>query len=524
MFEHSHLTFRLALALLAATFGTWFTHSFSMSALNVPQFIVQNWIRSVKCHRFGGIFRGNYITGNLTNADYFTNATADPTLALWCSAIPSQQKARVLSDNTELNTLWALFSSMLCVGALFGTLLTNPLIRCVGVKRSLMCGAVVLAAGCVMCSFAPLAAAWELFLVGRIVIGLGIGVGSVVAPVYTAEITPPDLRGAAGTLPPIMYVLGLIATTAIGFPSALGTETGWPWLVSVVLIPVAVSCIALPFCPESPRYLYMENNDVQHATAALAWFRGTSDIQDEIEQMHMEVNHMKGMRKVSVWGLFTDPYLRKITVLTAVPMLVHQFCGFQCVIFYSTSIFDSVGLRQLYSVYATMGVWCCYFASLFISMFLVDRLGRRTLLLISQCGMIVALILFVIFASITESGVEGTEYGSAACLPFFIVCFALGSAAIPWILPGELFPQEAHSSAASFTASVCWASAILTTFLFPIVQHAAKQYTFLIFAGLVILGTVHVAWKLPETKGKTIDEIQTYLHDERLISEHALHE
>ncbi|XP_055348681.1 solute carrier family 2, facilitated glucose transporter member 1-like [Paramacrobiotus metropolitanus] len=321
-----------------------------------------------------------------------------------------------------------------------------------------------------------------------------------------------------------MYVLGLIVTTAIGFPSALGTEAGWPWLVSIVVIPVVVSCIALPFCPESPRYLYIENNDEHHAAEALVWFRGTSKIQDEMEEMHVEIDHMKGLRKVSVWGLFTDPYLRKISILTAVPMLVHQFCGFHCVTFYSTSIFESVGLRQLYSVYATMGVWCCYFASLFISMFLVDRLGRRTLLLISQCGMIVALILFVIFACVTESGVEGTQYGSAACLPFFIVCFALGSAAIPWILPGEMFPQEAHSSAASFIASVSWASAILTTFLFPIVEHAAKQYTFLIFAGLVILGTVHVAWKLPETKGKTIDEIQTSLHGERLIIEHAPHE
>ncbi|XP_055329799.1 uncharacterized protein LOC129582317 [Paramacrobiotus metropolitanus] len=154
MLEHSHLTFRLGLALLAATIGTWFPHGLSMSALNVPQFIVQNWIRSVKCQRFGGTFRGNYTVGNITNT------TNGPALALWCNAIPAEEKARVLSENTELNTLWALFSSLLCVGALIGTLLTNTLIRWVGVKRSLMCGAGVLAAGCIMCSFAPLAAAW----------------------------------------------------------------------------------------------------------------------------------------------------------------------------------------------------------------------------------------------------------------------------------------------------------------------------------------------------------------------------
>ncbi|XP_055348066.1 solute carrier family 2, facilitated glucose transporter member 1-like [Paramacrobiotus metropolitanus] len=507
--HHNPLTVRLALALLAATLGTWFTGGLVLSALNVPQYIVQDWVRSVKCQRLGGAFLSNY-----------TNITVpDETVALWCSAIPPEHLSQALSQNTELSTLWALFSSMVCVGAMIGSLATGPVIRLLGVKRSLMCGSITQALGCVMCSISPLASSWEMFLTGRIIVGIGLGMSTVVGPVYTGEIAPVSLRGAAGTLPTVMYILGLLTITSISFPSALGTEAGWPWLISIAVIPAVISCIALPFCPESPRFLYMERNDKQHATEALVWFRQTSQVKDEMEEMHTEIDHMQGVHEVSMLRLFTDPYLRKITILTGIPMLVHQFCGCHSITFYSTAIFESVGLQRLNAVYATLGVWCCYTVAVVISMFLIDRAGRRTLLLISQGGMLVALTMFVVFVSVGDTGVHGMQYGSAVCIPLFIAFFAVGMDPIPWILPGDLFPQEAHSSAARFTSFLSWGSATLVTFLFPIIEAAAKQYTFLIFIGFLVLGTVHVAWKLPETKGKTIDEIQMSLHGSKIIKE-----
>ncbi|XP_055354862.1 solute carrier family 2, facilitated glucose transporter member 1-like [Paramacrobiotus metropolitanus] len=505
MSDQGKLTGKLAVALFASTFGTWFPHGLSVSALNGPQNIVLNWIRSVKCVRWGGQFAGNYTN----NTDLH-----DPNHYLWCRTIP-QAEEKSLKQNYELYTLWALCSSMLCVGALIGTLLTNLFIHGLGIKKSLMLGAVILLAGCVLCSFGPTAGSWELFLLGRIVIGLGTGLVTVVTPIYTSEITPAKLRGAAGTLPPVMYVLGLIVTTAIGFPYVLGHETGWPYLVSAVIIPVVIACAILPFCPESPRYLYIEKSREADAQMALMWFRGAGSVKDELEEMHTEAEHLKGTRNVTLLGLFVDPFLRKICWLVAVPMLAHQFCGFYCVTFYSTSIFDDVGLKQMDAVYATMGVWVVYLIALLTSMALVDRLGRRTLLLISHLGMIVALVLFVVFAVTREQGVEWTKYGSAACMPLFIASFATGSASVPWILPGELFPQEAHNSSASLVAAVSWAGAILTTLLFPLIVVVAKHYTFLIFAGLVALATVHIVIKLPETKGKTIEEIQALLRSER---------
>ncbi|XP_055348087.1 solute carrier family 2, facilitated glucose transporter member 1-like [Paramacrobiotus metropolitanus] len=507
--HHNPLTVRLALALLAATLGTWFTAGLVVFAVNVPQYIIQDWVRSVKCQRLGGAFLSNY-----------TNTTgSDETVALWCGFIPPEDLSQTLRQNTELSTIWALCSSMVCVGAMIGSLVTGPVIRLLGVKRSLICGSIILTLGCVMCSLSPLASSWEVFLTGRIIVGIGLGVSTVVGPVYTGEIAPVSLRGAAGTLPTVMSILGLLTITSISFPSALGTEAGWPWLISIAVIPAVISCIALPFCPESPRFLYMERNDKQHATEALVWFRQTSQVKEEIEELHMEIDHMHGVHEVSMLRLFTDPYLRKITILTAIPMLVHQLCGCYSITFYSTAIFESVGLHRLNAVYATLGVWCCYLVAALISMFLIDRAGRRTLMLISQGGMIVALSLFVIFVSVGETGVYGMQYGSAVCIPLFIAFFAVGMDPIPWILPGDLFPQEAHSAAARFSSLLSWGSAMLVTFLFPIIEVAAKQYTFLIFIGFLVLGTVHVAWKLPETKGKTIDEIQMILRGSRVVKE-----
>lgn len=146
-----------------------------------------------------------------------------------------------------------------------------------------------------------------------------------------------------------------------------------------------------------------------------------------------------------------------------------------------------------------------------VSMFAVDKLGRKPLLIVSQVGVILTWITFVICIALTEKGFETAKYGSAACLPMFMLFYSVGSASVPWILSSELFVQEARGTAASLVSAIVWISVFLVTFLFPIIVVVAKHFTFLIFVGILLLATIFILWKLPETKGKRLEDIQVQL-------------
>lgn len=152
-----------------------------------------------------------------------------------------------------------------------------------------------------------------------------------------------------------------------------------------------------------------------------------------------------------------------------------------------------------------------HFISSMLSMFLVDRVGRKFLLTISQLGVVLTWITFITCFSLTQRGYEAAKFGSAACAPIFMVFFAIGSGSIPWILPSELFVQESRGIAASLISAFQRICTFSVAFLFPIIFVVAQQFTFLIFAGLLCVLTVLVLWKLPETKGKRLEDIQLEL-------------
>lgn len=498
------LTKRLALTAFIACFVTWFPLGYTVTATNGPQNNIVNWIRFVHCRRLGGEF-------NLNATDSLRTFNETPSTVLWCKRILEKEQTNMLLENPELNTIWAVSSSMLCLGALFGTLTALVFVHYVGIKYTILLSTIILAAGSLLCAFSKLAASPDMFIVGRFVLGYAVGVMCVVTPVYMTEITPPKVRGALGTLPNFLSVIGLITAPIMGFPFILGNDDYWPYLIGLQLIPTILACAVLPFLPESPLHLYIFESKTEEARKALQWLRETENVDAEMRQMETE----KDLKETNVnyWEFFRSPFLRRVFAFCAVPMLAQQFCGYYVVVFYSTSIFLSLGLDRVKATGASVGLWCASFLTCGISIFLVDRLGRKTLLATSITGLLLSLIVFVICISLSERGFETAKFGSAAVLPIYMGSFSFGCASIPWLLPGELFTQEARSTAACLNAAVSWGSALLATLLFPIIVAVAKQWTYVIFIICMVLALVFVIWKVPETKGKRIEDIQTELRN-----------
>ena len=187
------------------------------------------------------------------------------------------------------------------------------------------------------------------------------------------------------------------------------------------------------------------------------------------------------------------------------------FPGVNAVMYYATAIFASSGLSGVHAQYATVGMGAILILASLLSMVAVERLGRKALLLAGLGGMCVTTVLLVGSMKLAERGHGWAQFTSVASVIVFVVFFALGPGPIPWFLASELFTEGARAPAMSVVAGVNWSSTLLITFAFPLVEAHMKAYTFLIFTVFLVAFFVYTMMKVPETKGKRIDEIQAEL-------------
>ena len=168
---------------------------------------------------------------------------------------------------------------------------------------------------------------FELLILGRFVIGLNAGLNSGTPPMYLTEIAPAELRGAIGTLSAVICIVGVFVAQLLGLDFILGSPRGWRFLFGFSLVPAVIQLATLPCCPESPRYLYLNRHQVAHATKALAFFQSPSAVMKELKQMEEEYETTKDRPRVTIVGLFRDPFLRRIILICIMAMLSQQFSG-----------------------------------------------------------------------------------------------------------------------------------------------------------------------------------------------------
>ena len=408
-----------------------------------------------------------------------------------------------------IQKLWGLSAAwhgLVMGSALYGTVLGSliggwPTDR-FGRKRTLLSIGALYVISAVGCAFANDVA---LFVAARFLGGLGIGISTVVSPLYISEIAPPRYRGRLAGMFQFNIVFGIvIAFASNAILAKIGGEQAWRWMLGVAAIPsliYAVMCFGLP---ESPRWLIGRKNDLAAGLAVLKLIEPEkSDAQlsahaDEI----LSASRSEKSAAAGFWSL----RLRVPILLAFLIAFFNQMSGINAILYFAPRIFEMTGLGEKAAMLQSVGIGVTNLLFTFVGLWLIDRLGRRTLLFIGSVGYILSLGL--------TAWAFFTEHFSIvpACIFAFIAAHAIGQGTVIWVFIAEIFPNRHRAEGQALGSFTHWFfAALLTTFFPKVVESFAPGYVFVFFCGMMVLQLVWVKFMVPETKGVPLEEMQRKL-------------
>jgi sugar porter (SP) family MFS transporter len=337
------------------------------------------------------------------------------------------------------------------------------------------------------------------FIIFRFLGGIGVGASSVVAPMYIAEISPARVRGRMTALFQFNVISGILIAYVSNF---LLRETGaepWRWMLGVSGIPAFLFFILLFVIPESPRFL-IKIGKIAPARKILEKTEVVS-VEEEIEEIRQSVSQSETRRQT----LFASLYIKPISVAFLVAMF-NQFSGINAILYYAPRIFELSGLTNSDSMFQSILVGLTNGIFTIVGMVLIDRAGRKKLLIAGSSGM--AVCLGLVARAFYYQDFSG--YGLLVYLLIYIMFFAFSTGAVIWVLIAEIFPNSVRGKGQSFGSFTHWFFAALITFLFPVVEKASQYgvgHAFLFFSAMMVVQVI-VVWRyFPETKGRTLEEI-----------------
>lgn len=351
----------------------------------------------------------------------------------------------------------------------------------------------------------------EMMYAARFILGVSGGAFCVTAPMYTGEIAQKEIRGTLGSFFQLMITAGILFVYAIGS----GLEVFWMSVVCGIL-PLVFGAIFV-FMPESPTYLVTKNKN-ESAVKAIQWLRGKDyDYKMEIEELKETEQKIKE-NPVSIGSALMRPVTLKALAISLGLMFFQQLSGINAVIFYSTDIFEDAG-TNIDANLSTIIIGIMQVVATFVSVMVVDKLGRRLLLLTSGVVMSISTIAMGVYFFMKDQDINSvTNLGwlPVCSLCVFIIMFSIGFGPVPWLMMGELFATDIKGFAGSIAGTTNWVLAFIVTNQFESLKGAiGNGETFWLFSGITIVGIFFVFFLVPETKGKSLNEIQQLLEGKK---------
>uniref|UniRef100_A0A8C1YI71 Solute carrier family 2 member 3a n=1 Tax=Cyprinus carpio TaxID=7962 RepID=A0A8C1YI71_CYPCA len=399
--------------------------------------------------------------------------------------------------------VWSFAVAIFSVGGMMGSFSVGVIANKFGRRKSMFLVNILALIGGGLMGLCTLCSSFEMIIAGRLIIGLFCGLFTGLTPMYVGEVSPTPLRGAFGTLHQLGVVIGILIAQIFGLEYLLGSYKLWPVLLSLTVLPAIVQCILLPFCPESPRYLLINLNEEEQARKALVRLRGYEDVGKDMQDMKEESAKMAMEKKVTIPELFRIAAYRQPLLIAVMLHLSQQLSGINAVFYYSTGIFKSAGVSQ--PIYATIGAGVVNTVFTVVSLFLVERAGRRTLHLIGLGGMAISALAMTIALLLKD--IEAVRYLSIAAVFAFVAMFEMGPGPIPWFIVAELFSQGPRPAAMAVAGCSNWTANFLVGISFPKLEELCGPYVFIIFMIFLIIFFIFTYFKVPETKGRTFDDI-----------------
>lgn len=392
------------------------------------------------------------------------------------------------------------------VGAMFGGMPTQKF----GRKKVLFWVGLLFSVSALGSALAPDPYSFSFF---RFIGGIGIGVSSVAAPTYISEISTPATRGRLGAMYQFNIVFGiLIAFLSNYFFEGLGGINDWRYMLGVMIIPSVIYTVMVLSIPESPRWLIAKKNDLATAAKVLARL-GVANVQEVIDSVLTSIKHEAAAGHTR--GFFSSKY-KTILWLAFMIAFFNQVSGINFILYYAPEILERAGLASKDSLLNSIAIGGTNLIFTFVGLYLIDRLGRKTLLVIGSLGYILSLSV-VAWAFYTHAG-------PGLLLTFllvFIASHAVGQGAVIWVFISEIFPNKVRALGQSFGASVHWVFAALITLLTPVFLDAENGIfkdnpwpIFAFFAFMMLMQLIWVLTKVPETKGVSLEELEKRLVNE----------
>ncbi|XP_037943860.1 facilitated trehalose transporter Tret1-2 homolog isoform X2 [Teleopsis dalmanni] len=397
-------------------------------------------------------------------------------------------------------------SSLLAIGAFLGALPTGYIADAIGRRYTAMVMDIPFILAWIAIIFAKSAG---LLYFGRFMIGVSTGSFCVVAPMYISEIAEISIRGSLGTLFQLLLTVGILLVYVIG------AYVSWTTLSTFCLfVPIALF-IGMIFLPETPTYL-LKKGRRGDAALALKWLWGRyCDSRSAIQTLQNDIDQSGG--KASLMDLFTNRAAFKGLVISMLLMFFQQFSGINAVIFYTVPIFKSAG-STLDPFICSIIVGVVQVVMTLTSSFLIERAGRKMLLIFSSTVMTISLAILGAYFNMKEGGKDVSSIGwlPLLCMAMFMITFAVGYGPIPWLMMGELFTPDLKATAVSLTVMVNWFSVFVVTKSFgSMIVSLGSDFTFWFFAVCMFIATIYVALMVLETKGKSSAQIQLWLNGDR---------
>jgi len=406
---------------------------------------------------------------------------------------------------------WAMSCAL--IGCLAGAVLSGWMSDRFGRKKLLILSAGLFIAASIGTGGAG---SFTSFVFFRIIGGIGIGLASNLSPMYIAEVTPGKVRGAFVSINQLTIVIGILAAQIINWriarpvPEGASTaeilsswngQTGWRWMFYACTVPAGLFFILMWLVPESPRWLLKTGKSRQKAHSILARIGGTEYAGSELHSIEETLNNSEGKTDFS---LFRQPGMKKLLILGIVLAVFQQWCGINVIFNYAQEIFANAGYSvsdTLFNIVITGSVNLIF---TFVGMFTVDRLGRKALMLIGAGGLA---CIYAVIGIMYFTNLQGLPL--LIMVVTAIACFAMSLGPVTWVVLSEIFPNRFRGTAMAIATFSLWSACFVLTYTFPLLNNLLKASgTFWLYGLICVMGFWFILKKLPETKGKSLEEIE----------------
>ncbi len=395
-----------------------------------------------------------------------------------------------------------LVTSLLLVGAMVGALTAGRVADAVGRRKTIFVTAIIFIAGVLLAAFAP--TYWTL-IVARFVIGLAVGSASMTVPLYIGEIAPPKMRGGLVSLNQLMITSGILASYLVDY--GLADSQNWRLMFGLAAIPAAILAVGILTQRESPHWLVKKGRE-DEAREVLSLLREEADVEPEIREVK-EIAQTEA--KGSVKELLSRGVRPALWVGIGLAVF-QQITGINTVIYYAPSLLKGAGLGSSASLLANVVIGAVNVFMTIVAIRLLDRTGRRPLLLTGTAGMVVGMLITACAFLDGDQLHGGTAYVAIAGLLVYTGSFAVGLGPVFWLMIAEIYPLRIRGQAMSIATMANWGANFIVTISFLTLLNAiSAKGVFFMFAFLTLVALVYFAKRVPETKGRSLEQIEREL-------------